>query len=177
MVDVSNILNTLIKGLNSIDNSFIFIRSNQIGKLPQYPYGIVNVLSSYIQEKDTLRGEIQYENTDNGMVMQRVEDYQLTFSLTFYSNDYDEVFSIIKKVSDWLLLQGRQYLSEHDIILLERTTYTDRGSMVLVNEYHYKYGFDIRVRVRDIIEMNVETIESVEVDNKNDGSKIEIGGN
>lgn len=177
MVDASNVLNVLIKGLNSIDNSFIFIRSNQIGKLPPYPYGTINVLSSYIQEKDTIRGEVEYKNTDTGMILKRTEDYLMTFSLTFYSDDYDQIFGIIKKVSDWLLLQGWQYLSEHDIILIERTSHTDRGSMVLVNEYHYKYGFDIKVRVRDITEMNIDAIESVEVENKNNNSKIEVGGN
>ena len=109
------------------------------------------------------------------MILKRTEDYLMTFSLTFYSDDYDQIFRIIKKVSDWLLLQGRQYLSEHGIILIERTSHVDRGSMVLVNEYHYKYGFDIKVRVRDIIEMNIDAIESVEVENKNNNSKI--GGN
>lgn len=178
MVNVYDIWNKIMSGLNSISNDYLFIKANSIQNLPSYPYATVNTLVTYIQDRDDFRAtESHSVNEDGTIKLRRTEEPQMTFSITVYSDNREEVFQILQDTTNWLTSIGKQYLSENDIILLGCSGYVDKTS-ILETEYVYKYGFDIRVRVKDIIDTNIDAIETVSVENTEHGENIEIeGGN
>lgn len=167
MVNTYEVWNKIIAGLNSISTKYLFIKANTLHNLPPYPYATVNILSPYIKDKDDFKGTITHSANDiGGITVQRLEEPQITFSLTFYSDNMAQVFQMIKDTMDWLQMQGKQYLSGNDIILLECSKYVNKTT-ILETAYVNKYGFDIRVRVKDIVTMDIDVIDSVSIENKN----------
>ncbi|NEZ47784.1 hypothetical protein FDF74_11390 [Clostridium niameyense] len=177
MINAYDTWNTFIKGLNSIDEKYLFIKSNMIHNIPPYPYATVGILTPYIQDKDSLRGTITHSYNGTGITMQSMKEPQISFSLTFYTDNYESVFKFMQDTINWLETRGKQYLFEHDIILVEHSNFIDK-STILETEYVYKYGFDVRFRVADIVSMDIDNIESVEVKNKVNNENLTIeGGN
>lgn len=177
MIDVYNIWTTIIKNLNSIDKKYLFIKANTVHNLPPYPYCVVNATSPYVNDKDMQRGTVQYVTTLDGLKKVKMKEPQMVFSLTFYSDNQQQVFNFIKDTKDWLETAGEQILFENDIILLECTPLVDKTS-ILETQYVYKWGFDIRIRVNDVIEMNVDAVDKITLQNETNDyiDEIEIEG-
>lgn len=174
MVNAYDIWSKIIAGLNTISNDYLFIKANSIHNLPSYPYGTVNTLVTYIQDRDDFRAtESHSVNEDGTIKLKRTEEPQMTFSITVYSEDREEVFQILQDTSNWFNSVGKQYLADNGIIMLGCSGYVDKTS-ILETEYVYKYGFDIRVRVKDTIDINVDAIDKVSVESTENGENIEV---
>lgn len=182
MLNVNGIWSVINKTLNLnlkiLNNEYKFIKANTIHNLPPYPYCVTNPSVPYIEDRDDFRGTITHKYTSGTQTeLTRTTEPKMNFSLTFYSNKYDEVFKFMQDTSNFLEFQGKQEFAENDIILLGCTLYVDKTSILEV-DYVYKYGFDLQIRVKDKISYNVDIVDKVYVENKNSIETIEIeGGN
>ncbi|AUN23763.1 hypothetical protein RSJ21_00230 (plasmid) [Clostridium botulinum] len=173
MVNIYDIWNTFIKGLNSIDSKYLFIKSNMIHNIPPFPYATVGILTPYIQDKDDMRGTITHSYNGTGITIQNIKEPKMSFSLTFYTDNYESVFKFMQDTANWLQTYGKQYLNENDIIYIESTKWVDK-STILETNYVYKYGFDVVFRVSDVVTMNVDSVETVEINNKTTNEVLTI---
>ncbi|KEI18252.1 phage neck terminator protein [Clostridium haemolyticum] len=152
----------LNKNMKEINKNYKFIKGNSIHNLPSYPYCITNVLVGYIQDNDTFEGTIIETSTKNGVKITRFTEPQMTFSLTFYSDKQEEAMIFATNTMSFLQTQKQLISYKCDIILLDCTKLVDKTS-ILETGYVYKWGFDIRLRVGDIVETQVDTIEEIEL--------------
>jgi len=169
MVDILSIWNVLIKGCNSINLNYTFIKANQAGNLPPYPYVTINCLTPYKRDKDMIRGTITQNNVigdDTKVQINKTETPQMVFSLSSYSDKLDECLEVLKDTINYLTFIGKQYFQDNGLIILECSPITDKTSW-LETDYQYKWGFDLTIRVTDIVTMQIDTIGSVETINEN----------
>ena len=168
MIDINSIWESLIKGLNAQYTNYTYIKANQEGNLPSFPYITINCLTPYKQDKDDMRGTITrkaVENDDTKVQINRIEEPQMIFSFNAYSDDQDECLQVLRDTINYLIFSGQQYLQSCGIVVLGCSPITDRTSWLEV-EFQYKWGFDLTIRVLDTISMQVDTIESVETINE-----------
>lgn len=167
-MDTYKLWNDLIKGLNSIDPKYTFIKANLEGNKLSYPYGTVNILNPYIQDMDTTKGTLtRSASTDNTKVkITRTETPKIVFSINCLSNKMQSCLDMLKATQEYLIFAGKQYLNEYDIIILDIGNIQDR-TIFLETEYEYRFGFDLTVRTTSTITLETDNISDVDVKNEN----------
>jgi hypothetical protein len=169
MVDIYSLWTNLIKGLNNKFTSYTYVKANQDGNLPDYPFATVNLLNPYIQDKDDIRGTIirqSVEGDDTKVHLTRTEEPKMVFSFDGYSDDLQQCLQLLKDTVEWLIWTNQRYLESCGIVVLGCSKIADRTTFIEV-DYQYHWGFDLTIRVNDSISMNVDSIGSVDVENKN----------
>ncbi|WP_125153666.1 phage neck terminator protein [Clostridium rectalis] len=174
IVGIWNKINSILNvNLREINPSYKFIKSNNIANLPTYPYCVTNIITAYIQDKDDIKGTIIEHPMENSVKLQRIEEPQMTISLNFYSNNREECLTFLDSTVSSLKTNTKWGLTENDIIIIAITGFTDR-TFVMETDYVYQYGVDMRIRVLDITEMQVEQIEKISLVDKNSDNTIII---
>lgn len=165
IIDAWNKINTCLNvNLKKINPNYKFIKANLTHNLPPYPYATTNILVAYVQDKDDFRATTKDKaNTDGTVTTTRVEEPKMTLSFTFYSGNMAEMYEFMQNTVNALKTTVKQELSDNDIIILRCSVFVDKTS-ILETEYVYKYGFDVQIRVMDVIEVSNDSIESAEIE-------------
>lgn len=160
MVDYEAVRRVVVTGLKNYVNCPV-IRSNQNAEPPDYPYISYTIITP---EKSTGG---TYCISEDGT---RYKDATQTWSITALSDNSSESVSIALKVKEWFSLVGNIYLSDNGVIVENTTDVTNRDNL-LTTEYEYRNGFDVVLRLTDVIDAETANggagyIETVEINNK-----------
>ena len=151
MIPYKHIRNVVVKGLKSYLNC-PFIRFNQEGETPAYPYGGYTVLTDMLQNNGT------YGEYTDGIARKLVKH---SWSITFQSDNEEEAYLLACKAKEWLDYVGTTYLNDNNVIVQSTTSVMPRDNLLTTN-YEYKRGFDVFFSCFDEIKSNRETGETIE---------------
>ena len=171
MVDIfrvwSDITAYLNKNMKQYDKGYKFIKSNTVHNLPPFPYCVVAPLATDIDADGYGIDAIKTFNKENSTTVkiERFEQPQMTFSLTFYSNNQEECLKFMAQTKSFMELCQNSISENYDIILLECTKPIDKTTILETN-FVYKWGFDIRIRTINEDSYNVDSIGNVEIKEK-----------
>lgn len=139
---------------------------------PPYPYITYKIITPYIPARGqpNLKREV-VENTEpeEGSlfrydIKETITD-QPTFTISFNAFG-DNSFSTIELAGQVLnILKSSIYFDLKDInaVVVDSTSVSDR-SMLIVDHYEYRYGFDLRVRITDRSTITIEAIEEMKIE-------------
>lgn len=168
MVDIfkiwSDITAYLNKNMKQYDKNYKFIKSNTVHNLPSFPYCVVTPLVMGIDADGYGINAIKIfrKKDDVSVKVERLEQPQMTFSLTFYSDSQEDCLKFMSQTKSFMeMCQNENY----DIILLECTQPIDKTT-VLETNFIYKWGFDIRIRTINENSYDVNSIGNVEFKEK-----------
>ena len=88
----------------------------------------------------------------------------MTLSVTVYDRDGTSIHSIAQSAHDWFSIPelAGDWLEPTGAVIVEVTAITDRDT-VLDEQIERRQGFDVRLRVVDILQVTVPTIERVRI--------------
>lgn len=157
MIDTYNLQEKVVSGLENYLSCTVEM-SNQAEDIPKYPF-VSYTITALANENNGTYGEY-----DDGKVR---KPHIQTWSITVYSDDYDESFQLANKARTWLDYAGRSYLNLHNIIVQSVGQISDRTNVLTVG-YQYAYGFDCFFWLFDEVENTIKqtgTIDEVSFDN------------
>lgn len=163
MIDLSKILTAIIDGLQECYPNYTFIRANQKGNRPLYPYVTINTTSPSISDMYSQQGNVSRQNVENDdtkVQLTYTKQPKTIFSINCLSNDQDQCYKILSDTIDWLNVLNQQYLKEHGIVVVKIDTIQDRTTF-LETDFQYKIGFDLTIRTVDKVSVKVDSIDSV----------------
>lgn len=86
------------------------------------------------------------------------EQPQMVLSISTYSLDEAEAYSLALQVQAWFKLHGYRYLKELNLIVVNTTALQDR-SILIVDNFEKRIGFDVILRTYSEQKARVEGIE------------------
>lgn len=169
MIDFDSLAKRIVAGLKEFLGVRHVIEADQPGDKPGYPFVTFKWIG-IIPEEGTLRKtKSVVPSTDarweKDIEYRYVSNPELTLSLTvFDSADSVRIHQLCQKAYSWFSIPelGPDYLRPLEVVVLGATPITARDT-VLDQEIERRQGFDVRLRVADIVEVVVPTIEQVEI--------------
>lgn len=160
MVNTDHIRETVVQGLREYLGCLV-IRSNQNKKIPDYPYVSYTITTPATNNNGTWG---VYEDGKARIPVRQI------WSLTAYSDKYDESVTLANKIREWLDFVGTVYLKDNGVNVQSVGSVGDRSNLLTV-DYQYSYGVDCTFSVFDVVDLpdNGE-IESIEFDNEGGAS-------
>ncbi len=166
MVAIKEIRNAIVKGLYEY-LGLIPIPIEDLQKKESYPYMTYNFISPYTQFRGQGNYSIDFAPSDDERFEYDVEETlelqpQATISINAYSKDKLEAQELAKKAMDWFKHIGYQYLYDNNIVVVNIEAFGDR-SILIVDYYEFRIGFDVIIRFTDVIKRRFETIENWDI--------------
>jgi hypothetical protein len=87
------------------------------------------------------------------------EQPQMVLSISTYSDDEAGAYDLAIQVQDWFKLHGYRYLKENNLIVVNTTALQDR-SILLIDNFEKRIGFDVTLRT---VHEQKDRVESIEV--------------
>lgn len=123
------------------------IPNDTTARRPSYPY-----LDYSITTVNNGNGEGNY-SFSNGV--ERVElQKEMAVSINGYSRDEAEAYELVKKAWDFF----KVHVDKDDLTVF-RQQEIDNRTILEIDKYEWRYGFDVFIRFSDSIEKEVESIE------------------
>ncbi|MDE3837934.1 hypothetical protein C0966_00735 [Bacillus methanolicus] len=136
------------------------IPANQTTPKPPLPYGVYNITSAYI--KDRNRGNISTYQDGEVAYEKRTEPFKMTISFNFYNETNETTIELAMQVRRWFLFLGSDFIQEQNIAVVNVGNIENRTTF-LFDSYEYKHGFDVQLRLTDEQIRAIETIEKVNI--------------
>lgn len=154
-----NIRNIIIRELyNHIQKPIIPNTSTQTR--PPYPFADYSIIANIPDN-----GEGNYALEDEGLDVNEILSLQnkISFSFNIYSKDEVECYNLAKDIWDWFKHIGVDVLSNFNIAIVDVMTINNR-TILEINEYEIRYGFDLIVRYDDTINKTSITIDNYSIE-------------
>lgn len=169
MIDMDSLAKRIVAGLKEFLGVQHVIEADQPGDKPGYPFVAFKWIG-VIPEEGTLRKtKSAVPSTDarweKDIEYRYVSNPELTLSLTvFDSAGSTLIHQLCQQAHSWFSIPelGPEYLQPVEAVVLGATPITARDT-VLDEEIERRQGFDVRLRVADIVEVVVPTIEQVKI--------------
>ena len=157
-INISDIRNTIVKGIKEY-TGFITVDTDNPHNKPKYPYYSYKMTSLYVPDQFTgTLGQINKIDTiEQSLVLQP----KMTISFNSYSDDVVEANQAALKAWEWFKFVGYLKLKDKNIIVVDVMSIQDR-TVMLVDDYEHRQGFDVVFRTTHTIEREIETIEKFE---------------
>lgn len=160
----SNIRNKIIEKMTD-ELGVPVIQSNQTEDRPRYPFVTYTIISSNTPEKGTgnyLQEVISSSSTPFKNDIRETLELQPQFFISFtaYAEKDFEAENTARKLYDLLKFQLYYFLRSIDVTVIEIKNFGNR-SVLEVDEYERRCGFDVRFRTSHQIERTVETVEKI----------------
>lgn len=126
---------------------------------PPYPfidYSVIAVVNESGQGNYSL--EAKTKDANNKLDLQK----RLSLSINVYSNKEAECYNLAKQVWEYLKHVGVEDLAGKGIVIIDITESTNR-TILEVNQYETRYGFDVFVRFDNSIIRHQDTIENYDI--------------
>lgn len=158
-----NVQDSIITGLNQALTPQIILADQEAPK-PSYPFGSVKVITVYTNEigEDTI--VVTEADVDNATIS-KLEQPEMTLSINAYSLIDSETYDLIQDMKDWFEFNSEFYLDALDITVIDTTDIQNRDALIQDN-YERRFGFDARVRYNRTISKTVESINTVDIPDK-----------
>jgi len=138
------------------------IKGNIEAPQPPLPYGMYNITSPYIKGRG--RGAVTLHDDESGPYEKRTEEYKFIISFSIFGENTETAIGLAHKVRQWFLFLGEEFIREKDLVVSSVGNIQNR-TVFLVDDYEYKFGFDVQFRAVDEQIRQIETIEKVEITN------------
>lgn len=141
------------------------IQSNQTEDRPPYPFVAYTIISSNTPERGTgnyLQEVIPSGSNEFKSDVKETLQLQPQFFISFTAyaeNDFDAE-NVAKRAYDLLKFKLYYFLRSIDVTVIEIKNFGSR-SVLEVDEYERRCGFDVRFRTSYKIERSVETVEKI----------------
>ena len=160
----ANIRNKIIEKMTD-ELGVPVIQSNQTEDRPRYPFVTYTIISSNTPEKGTgnyLQEVISSSSTPFKNDIRETLELQPQFFISFtaYAEKDFEAENTARKLYDLLKFQLYYFLRSIDVTVIEIKNFGNR-SVLEVDEYERRCGFDVRFRTSHQIERTVETVEKI----------------
>lgn len=160
----ANIRNKIIEKMTD-ELGVPVIQSNQTEDRPRYPFVTYTIISSNTPEKGTgnyLQEVISSASTPFKNDIRETLELQPQFFISFtaYAEKDFEAENTARKLYDLLKFQLYYFLRSIDVTVIEIKNFGNR-SVLEVDEYERRCGFDVRFRTSHQIERTVETVEKI----------------
>ncbi|WP_423892808.1 phage neck terminator protein [Filifactor alocis] len=144
---------------------FPVIQSNQTEDRPPYPFLTYTIISSNTPERgmgNYLQEVIPSESNEFKSDVKEILQLQPQFFISFtaYSQDDFEAEDVAKRAYDLLKFKLYYFLRSIDVTVIEIKNFGNR-SVLEVDDYERRCGFDVRFRTSYKIERSVETVEKI----------------
>lgn len=163
---IKNLRDLFVKGIYE-DTGFFVVPTDNPNKKPKYPYFSYkfttlrqNIGEAGVFEDDFVKSEdkrFKYDVRTTATFQPKV-----IVSFNCYSDDLIDSQEQILKAWEWFKLKGRRILADNNIVVVDVGNIQDR-SIVLVDNYEYRQGFDVEFRVLHQFEDRIETIEKYKI--------------
>lgn len=153
-----NIRNIIIRELYAyIQKPIIANTSTQ--PRPPYPFADYSIIANISDN-----GEGNYALEDEGVDVKEILSLQnkISFSFNIYSKNEVECYNLAKDIWNWFRHIGVDVLSNFNIAVVDVMT-IDNRSILEVNQYEMRYGFDVIVRYKESIERVDLTIQDYSI--------------
>lgn len=137
--------------------------TDTVGNRPALPFASYKVLVPRIVQNGAMSGYLETEENGNVIKERRITDVGGTFSLSFYAKSSTDAWALAGKAFEYLDFSGQAELLRRNLIVVECTDPQDR-SLYLGDAYEYRVGFDVRFRVKEVLERVIDTITDAEVE-------------
>lgn len=156
-----NIRNTIIKELYQYIQKPIIPNTNT-QKRPGYPFADYSITANVGDS-----GEGNYSYSESGIDLKETLSLQnkISFSFNVYSKDEIESYELAKNIWDWFRHIGVDVLSFNNIVVVDVMD-IDNRTILEINKYEMRYGFDVIVRYKDSIEKIDITIDEYTITEK-----------
>jgi hypothetical protein len=153
-----------IKALSEILN-IKFIRSEQSGQRPAYPFMSYKILSSdggIAQE--TIETNELIAGNGNQVLKKQVRESVLVVSLNFVSDEkgYENLISLAEEAYVWIDSLAGFETAEETGIGVSVVNYIQDRTVFFETEYEYRFGFDFEVRDKAVKTEIVDAVDLAE---------------
>ena len=118
------------------------IPNTDIKDRPPYPY--VDYAITTVTN-DSGDGNHSMQDGEVELINQLDLQKKISFSFNIYSDNEVECYNLAKKVWDWF-----KHIGEADIVVVDILEIRNR-SLLEINQYEYRYGFDLFIRYDESI--------------------------
>ncbi|WP_419882788.1 LIC_12616 family protein [Peribacillus sp. B-H-3] len=125
------------------DTGLQIIKRDTTNEPPDLPYGVYTITTPYIKGRG--RGSITHFEDETGDYEKRTSEYKFTISFSIYAENTETTIELAHKVHQWFLFSGEYFLQEKDIVVANVWNIENRTTF-LIDEYEYKFGFDVQFR-------------------------------
>ncbi len=139
------------------------IEMEQTSKKPNYPFIGYKFIVPYNKDKTqgifdeklipSLNKNFEYDIEETVIFQPKI-----TLSITVYSNDSLEAQELANRAHDWFVHVGYYDLADINVTVVDTLAFGDR-TLLIVDDYEHRVGFDTILRTVDEIKRVVETIE------------------
>lgn len=148
------------------------VPQDQIQPKPAYPYITYKFIVPYSHIGH--QGNISYKliPSNDERFMYDVEESleiqpQMTLSLNVYCKGEPDsqmvAYEIARKAMGWFKHVGYQDLLDLNVVVVNIEAFGDR-TVLVVDDYEARVGFDVILRTTDTIKRRFETIETIDID-------------
>lgn len=171
---IKELRNLLVKGIN-VETNLQVVPTDSNNKKPEYPYYSFKFISL---RKNVGEGGVFEESFDKSLDPRFKYDVKNTIkfqpevimSFNCYSDDEWECEDFILKAFEWFRLKGKRLLALKNIVVVDVGDIGDR-TILLVDNYEYRKGFDVKFRVLHEFSDRSETIEEHKINGKIEGGR------
>lgn len=159
---MEQIINRIVYELYLYTERFV-VPTESNGPKPEYPYLSYKITTLYNSPNNQGNYSTKLiQSLDDRFEHDIEETLELqptfTISINAYSEDSVECQNLIKKAYDWFKHIGYDELNDIDVVVVDVAAFTDR-TLLIVDNYESRIGFDIILRTTDVINRRINTIE------------------
>lgn len=125
------------------------ISNNTTSKRPSYPFVDYSITTV---NNDAGEGNYSFDGVVSTVDLQK----QISFSINSYSRDDTEAYTVAKEAWNFF----KHHVSRYDLTVV-RVEEINNRSMLEIDKYEYRYGFDVFVRFDDSISKEIDTMEEI----------------
>ena len=122
------------------------IPNNTTSKRPPYPYVDYSITTI---NNDAGEGNYSFDGEMDRVDLQK----QISFSINGYSRDETEAYNLVKEAWDFF----KHHVDKYQLTVVRQEEIMNR-TLLEVDEYERRFGFDVFIRFSDSIEKEVEGI-------------------
>ncbi|MEB9896764.1 hypothetical protein P4K96_25395, partial [Bacillus cereus] len=131
------------------------IMTDQAAPQPSYPFIGFTFVAPYVDKSPYGNHFIQDEH--------RIEKLAaVTISITCYAKSSQDGYRISGQARDWFQGIGRNLLKDAGIVVVKLEATTARDTL-LTYDYERRIGFDVHMRMVDVIEYDEDMIEKIKM--------------
>jgi len=147
------------------------VPQDQPGKKPSYPYMTYKFIVPYNQFNHQGNYSQELVPSNDKRFEYDIEETlelqpQMTLSLNAYCKGEPDnqmmAYETAKKAMDWFKHIGYQDLLDMNVVVVDIEAFGDR-TVLIVDDYEARVGFDVIMRTTDAIKRRIETIETWKV--------------
>lgn len=160
-MDYAEIRNVIVSGLHQYLQKPV-VPTDTTQPKPPYPFVSYKFTTLYRPDAPVMiRSPVPSTDSDFEQDVEYTlqEQPQMVLSISTYSLDEAEAYGLAIQVLNWFKLHGYRYLKELNLIIVSTTALQDR-SILLVDNFEKRIGFDVTLRT---VHEQKDRVESIEV--------------